>query len=190
VRSRPYVEDVAAYATVLFFCLYRACIWSIRGTWPCRVSLGVVSHLRAGASVGLRVRGTRERDRAHDEQVQESNARSDWVRRGDAKDIIEESRGLRTRLAIGGVMMPRKFAAGICRFGMEREKLGTFRAKDSTSSSTLSRRIYFSGYTRAKSQSSFRHILYLVPAPNMADSLCGVCNAEPKKYKCPICTLP
>jgi hypothetical protein len=77
-----------AYATVLFFSLYLACIWSILGTWLCRDSFVVVSHRRAGVKVALRVRCIRGSDRAQDAHVQEFNARSDWFRRGAAKDMF------------------------------------------------------------------------------------------------------
>jgi hypothetical protein len=41
-----------------------------------------------GVKAALRVRGNRGSDREHDAHVQESNARSDWCRSGDARDII------------------------------------------------------------------------------------------------------
>jgi hypothetical protein len=77
-----------AYMTVLFFSLYLACIWSILGTWPCRVSFVVVSHLRAGLTVALRARGNRVNDREHDAHVQDSNARSDCCLSGGLKDMV------------------------------------------------------------------------------------------------------
>jgi hypothetical protein len=92
------IEATVAYMTVLFFSLYLACIWSILGTWLCRVSFVVLSHLRVGVSVGLRVRGNRDKDREHDEHVQDSNARSDWCRSGDARDIEADVRSLWRRL--------------------------------------------------------------------------------------------
>jgi hypothetical protein len=73
--------------TVLFFSLYLACIWSILGTWLCRVSFVVLSHRRVTADVGVRVRGIRDRDLEHDVQVQDSNARIDCCLSGVAKDI-------------------------------------------------------------------------------------------------------
>lgn len=77
-----------AYMTVLFFSLYRACIWSIVGTLPCRAGFVEWSHRRAGVNVELRVRGIRVKERAHDEHVHELlNWRSDWCRSGVASDI-------------------------------------------------------------------------------------------------------
>jgi hypothetical protein len=74
--------------TVLFFSLYLACIWSILGTWLCRVSFVVVSHLRVGFVVASRMRGKRDDDREHDAHVQDLNARSERCRKGDMKDIM------------------------------------------------------------------------------------------------------
>ena len=59
----------------------------------------VLSHLRAGVKVGLRARGIRVSDRAHEEHVQELVRRSDWCRNGDATDIIARRIG-----EVGGVM--------------------------------------------------------------------------------------
>jgi hypothetical protein len=78
-------KNTVTYATVLFFCLYLACIWSILGTWLCRVPWTVLSHRRGKA--GLRVRGNREIERAHEAHVQELKAFSDWVRSGDVRDM-------------------------------------------------------------------------------------------------------
>jgi hypothetical protein len=120
-------DAMEAYMTVLFFSLYLACIWSIRGTWLCRVSFVVLSHRRAGVKVGLRVRGTLESDRAHEAHVQELNARSEWFRSGDAKDIA--GYGLQLAENFSGVMRASKFAAGIYRFGTPRGELGSFLSK-------------------------------------------------------------
>jgi hypothetical protein len=119
VRSKV----VVAYATVLFFSLYLACIWSILGTWPCRDSFVVVSHRRAGVKVALRVRCNRGSDRAHEAQVQEFKDRSDWFRRGDANDIFGCE--LRLERTLAGMMRASKFAAGIYRFGTSLD-LGLF----------------------------------------------------------------
>lgn len=78
---------VAAYMTVLFFSLYRACIWSIVGTLPCRTGFVEWSHRRVGVNAELRARGVRAIERAHDEHVQELNWRSDWCLSGVANDI-------------------------------------------------------------------------------------------------------
>lgn len=58
----------SAYMTVLFFCLYLACIWSILGTAPCLASpvvLFELIHRRAAGTASFWVRGTRARDREH-----------------------------------------------------------------------------------------------------------------------------
>jgi hypothetical protein len=121
VRSKV----VVAYATVLFFSLYLACIWSILGTWPCRDSFVVVSHRRAGVKVALRVRCNRGSDRAQDAHVQEFKDRSDWFRRGDVNDIFGCE--LRLERTLGEMMRASKFAAGIYRFGTTgAEELGSW----------------------------------------------------------------
>jgi hypothetical protein len=74
--------------TVLFFSLYLACIWSILGTWLCRVSFVVLSHLLAGVKVGFRVRGNGASDLEHEAHVQLFNARSGWRLKGDVRDIF------------------------------------------------------------------------------------------------------
>jgi hypothetical protein len=84
----PHTDIAIAYATVAFFSLYRACIWSILGTWLCRDSFVVVSHRRAGVKAVFRVRCIRGSDRVQDAHVQVLNARSDWFRRGDVNDMF------------------------------------------------------------------------------------------------------
>ena len=79
------------HMTVLFLILYCACIWSILGTAPCRVSFVVFKHLRGVKNAGLRARGTRESEREHAEHVQDSKARDAYGRNGDATDIAGET---------------------------------------------------------------------------------------------------
>lgn len=77
--------------TVLFFCLYLACIWSMLGTAPCLVSpvvLFELTHRRAAGNVGLRVRGIRPRDREHAVQIHGCAMRAWNCLRGNATDML------------------------------------------------------------------------------------------------------
>jgi hypothetical protein len=80
--------------TVLFLALYRACIWSILGTVPCRAGFVVFKHRRV-VKAGLRARGIRVSERVHAEQVQDPNMREEDCRSGNATDIVRrEAPGL------------------------------------------------------------------------------------------------
>jgi hypothetical protein len=76
--------------TVLFFSLYLACIWSILGTWLCRISFVVFRHRLAVVNAGCRVRVDRGGDRKHAVQVQFPNARGIWRVNGEATDMTDE----------------------------------------------------------------------------------------------------
>ena len=93
--------------TVLFFCLYLACIWSMLGTEPCLASpvvLFELIHRRAAGIAGLRARGIRLREREHAVHIQGCAMRVWNCRSGNATDILLRCSG-------GGVMIQssRKF---------------------------------------------------------------------------------
>lgn len=77
--------------TVLFFCLYLACIWSMLGTEPCLASpvvLFELIHRRAAGIAGLRARGMRLREREHAVHIHGCAIRAWNCRSGNATDIL------------------------------------------------------------------------------------------------------
>ena len=93
--------------TVLFFCLYLACIWSMLGTEPCLASpvvLFELIHRRAAGIAVLRARGIWLREREHAVHIQGRAMRAWNCRSGNATDISLRCSG-------GGVMIQssRKF---------------------------------------------------------------------------------
>lgn len=177
----------ASYMTVLFFSLYRACIWSIVGTWPCRTEFVELSHLRVGVNVEVRARGIRAIERAHDEHVHELNWRSEWCLSGVANDMA---------ICVAYMLWRRKVWWSDDGFEVRR---GGFPFRDCRESfnfsgwptnvifDILSRKVVFSYSTPETFNHTTRNTAL---STAMSDPLCGVCNAEPKKYKCPTCALP
>jgi hypothetical protein len=177
--------------TVRFFILYCACIWSILGTVPCcRAGFVEFSHLRA-VKAGLRARGTLASERVHAKQVQEPSDREGSCRNGDAADMLCCKSQWPNGGNLGGVMSngPRSSPRDLARLGTVERVLErkSYDLHANTILDTSSANIH---HTRPSCPHIYIRIAILNCLETMAEVLCGVCNAEPKKYKCPTCALP
>jgi hypothetical protein len=87
-------------------------------------------------------------------------------------------------------MRASKFAAGIYRFGTIGGELGSFLSRARNVIFDIFFAILADLCSIEREALESRCATYRIDATTMSSTLCGVCNAEPKKYKCPTCALP
>lgn len=183
------MRNRAAHIVVRFFSLYRACICSIEGTADLAASGAVFKHRRGRTMlrpVWVR-RGIRLNEREHEQHVHGENKRG-ARNSGNGMDIVGTARGCWSWWEVCSRQPVRRNLVKSNLFWIARVEL---RPRFSTFSTPTS------SSTRQSSSFSFPVEPYPYnskdrggPHCGMAEPLCGVCNAAPKKYKCPTCSLP